>query len=254
MIRKISVLLLIGVFILTACSTPSDKSVTPGPGGSPNESTNQDDQVEADSEPLPPLLQNLVIERHGTQIAVAEGIGWQLAGSVIIEIPLEGLAANAAPHIAKIRLGEHALQEGKIPFSSTGEGQGSFQYLGGSCTGGGQFGLVYEVYGELDPDTGAITLNLIEKWTGGTASATCVGVGGGSAAIPPGEITLEPVKMGICKVEDSQKEHSWVQHPEASGGIKWEDTFKLEDQYEREADQVADQVMREPVKSMCDPE
>jgi hypothetical protein len=243
MIRNTSALFLIGVFIFTACSPTSNELKTPNPGEMLNGSTNQENQPETDPEPLAPLLRTLEIERNGTQFAGDTEIGWHITGSVVIEISLDSLASKSSPHLAKITFRENALQEGKIPFSATGEGQGNWQFLSGSCTGGGQFGLTYEVYGDLDPDSGAIDLNLIEKWTGGTSSTTCNGVGG-SEEIPPGEITLNPIKMGICKAGDDQKENTWVQHPEASGGITWVDKFKLEDKYEQEADRVADQVMR----------
>jgi len=242
MIRNTSALLLICVFLFTACSTPSNELETPDTGGLLIGASIQDNQPEEDPEPFAPLLRTLEIERNGTQFAGDTEIGWHLTGSVVIEIPLDALSSKSTPHLAKITFRENALQEGKIPFSATGEGRGNWQFLSGSCTGGGQFGLTYEVYGELNPDTGAIDLNLIEKWTGGTSSATCNGVGG-SEDIPPGEIILKPLKMGICKAGDGQKENSWVQYPEANCGIKWEDKFKLEDQYEQEADRVADQVM-----------
>ena len=245
MIKKFFPLLILSLFVFTACSSPPNNNVeTTQPARGSNASPNQDAEPEVSLEPLPSLIRTLEIDRHGLQVAVAAEIEWQLIGTVEIEIPLDTLSfAQSPPHLAKITFGEVELQEGKIPFNSTGEGQGSWQFISGDCTGGGQFGLIYEVFGQMDPDTGAIELNLIEKWTGGSSTATCNGVGG-SSEIPPGEITLSPVKLGICKTEDSQKENTWVQHPEAGGGITWTDKFKLEDKYEREADRVADQVMR----------
>lgn len=243
MIRYIFPWLFLSLFAFSACGSPSKNLATPELETVLNASLNQDIESETEINPPASWIKTLEINRFGLQVAVATEIEWQLTGTVEIEIPLDTLSnIQSSTHLAKISFGKIELQEGKISFTSTGEGQGNWQFIKGDCTGGGQFSLIYEVLGQMDPATGAVDLNLTEKWTGGFSSVVCSGVSA-SSEIPPGEIKLSPINLGICKAEDSQKENTWVQHPEAGGGITWIDKFKLEDTYEQEAEKVSVTVM-----------
>lgn len=262
--------LFIGILIITACSSENEFTSTPLPNGS-NSSTGDSDSRKS-NEPIPPITATLKITRTGVQFAGSETINWNLSGEVSIVIPREKLSYSS-PHLAKVHFqgdpeDAEETEDEVMLFTASGEGSGTWAFTGGSCTGGGEFGLQYEVSGQFNPETGAIDMNLVENWTGGASDVICAGLPG-SEPIPPGVIQLNPIKMGQCETGDAQIENTWVQHPEIyGGGITWSDQFTLEgreisghegadraqglsddlpgesgDIFEREADSVAGQAL-----------
>ena len=232
--------LFIGILIITACSGENEFTSTPLPSGS--NSSNGDFDSRKSDETLPPITATLKIIRTGVQFAGTETINWNLSGEVSIVIPREKLSFSS-PHLAKVRF--QGEPEGKVVpdeeedeetpeiedpeetedsahlFTASGEGSGTWAFAGNNCTGGGEFGLQYEVSGQYNSETGAIDMNLVENWTGGASDVNCAGLPS-SEPIPPGVIQLNPITMGQCETGDAQIENTWVQDPQVSGGgITW---------------------------------